>query len=120
MPRPRKRKFIMGHPIVNTFKPAGMPARHLEELVLSYEEFEAIRLGDLEGLSQVEGAERMGISRATFGRLVNSAHRIIAEALVEGKALTIEGGNYLTYDEIPPEAPPHCRHRHHKRRHGGR
>lgn len=120
MPRPRKCKFIQEQPAVTTFKPAGVPAFQLEALVLSHEEFEAIRLGDLVGLSQEDGAKEMGISRATFGRLINSAHRIVAQALVEGKALTIEGGNFITYDEVSLAEPPHGRCGcHRRRRHGG-
>ena len=56
------------------------------------DEFEAIRLADLEGLYQEDAADRMGISRQTFGRIVASAHAKVAEALVKGKALKIEGG----------------------------
>ncbi len=120
MPRPRKCKFIQGQPPVSTFKPAGVPSFHLEVVVLSHEEFEAIRLGDLLGLSQEDGAKEMGISRATFGRLINSAHKVVAQALVEGKALTIEGGSFITYDEASPDAPLHGRcGRNRRRRHGG-
>jgi len=75
------------------FKPAGVPRSELEEVVLSLDEFEALRLADLEGLYQEQAAERMGVSRPTFGRTVESAHRKVAEALVGGKALRIEGGN---------------------------
>lgn len=120
MPRPRKCKFIQGQPPVTTFKPAGVPSCHLEMVVLSHEEFEAIRLGDLVGLSQEGGAKEMGISRATFGRLINSAHRVVAQALVEGKALTIEGGSFVTYDDAShDELPPGRCGCHRRRQHGG-
>jgi predicted DNA-binding protein (UPF0251 family) len=74
------------------FKPRGIPLSTLEEVVLSVDEFEAIRLADLEGLYQEQAAERMKVSRQTFGRIVETARRKVAEALVEGKALKIEGG----------------------------
>jgi predicted DNA-binding protein (UPF0251 family) len=64
----------------------------LEEVVLSFDEFEAIRLADLEALYQDKAAEKMGISRQTFGRIIESARQKVAEALVRGKALKIEGG----------------------------
>jgi uncharacterized protein len=64
----------------------------LEEVALSVDEFEALRLADLEGLYQDGAARRMGVSRATFGRIVEAARRKVAEALVHGKALKIGGG----------------------------
>jgi predicted DNA-binding protein (UPF0251 family) len=79
-------------PDKNYFKPRGIPASQLEEVVLSLDEFEAIRLADLEGLYQEEGARKMNISRQTFGRIIDSAHKKIADVLVNGKALKIEGG----------------------------
>ena len=59
---------------------------------MTLDEFEAIRLADLEGLYQEQAAERMEVSRATFGRIIEIAHRKVAEALIRGKALKIEGG----------------------------
>lgn len=79
-------------PAAPLFKPAGIPARELEEVAMTLDEFEAVRLADLEGLYQEQSAERMKISRATFSRIIDSAHRKIADALVHGKALRIEGG----------------------------
>jgi len=76
------------------FKPSGIPSYDLEEVILKVEEIEAIRLKDLLGLEQEACAERMGISRPTFQRLLVEAHQKVAEALVEGKALRIEGGAY--------------------------
>jgi predicted DNA-binding protein (UPF0251 family) len=81
-------------PDITYFKPAGVPLRQLEEVILTVEELEAIRLKDLEGLEQEECAERMGISRPTFFRIINSARSKVAEALVKGKAIRIEGGKY--------------------------
>lgn len=64
----------------------------LEEVVLHVDEYEALRLADLEGLYQEEAALRIGVSRQTFGRLIESARRKTADAVVNGKALRIEGG----------------------------
>jgi len=66
----------------------------LDEVILSLEEYEAIRLKDLEGMEQEEAARKMGISQPTFHRLVLGARRKIAEALIKGKAIKVEGGNY--------------------------
>jgi len=76
----------------NYFKPRGVPLSELDEIVLKVDEFEAIRLADLQGLYQEQAAEKMKISRQTFGRIVDAAHRKVARALAEGKALKIEGG----------------------------
>jgi predicted DNA-binding protein (UPF0251 family) len=81
-------------PGVIYFKPAGIPLRALEEIRLTVEEAEAIRLKDLEGLEQEEGAERMNISRPTFQRVLASARQKLANALLNGKAIRIEGGNF--------------------------
>jgi predicted DNA-binding protein (UPF0251 family) len=81
-------------PPVGYFKPAGIRLSDLEEVNLFIEEAEAIRLKDLEGLEQEECAEKMSISRTTFSRVLNSAHSKIADALLNGKAIRIEGGNY--------------------------
>ncbi len=81
-------------PQVTYFKPAGIPLRALEEVRLSVEEAEAIRLKELEGLEQELGAEKMNISRSTFQRVLASARQKIADALLNGKAIRIEGGNF--------------------------
>ena len=81
-------------PSVTYFKPAGIPLRALEEVCLSVEEAEAIRLKDLEGMEQEEGADKMNISRPTFQRVLASARGKIADALLKGKAIRIEGGNF--------------------------
>jgi predicted DNA-binding protein (UPF0251 family) len=92
VPRPFCRRSIAGRPAAPVFKPAGIPARDLEEVVMTLDEFEAVRLADLEGLYQERSAEQMNVSRPTFSRIVDSARRKIADALVHGKALRIEGG----------------------------
>lgn len=92
MPRPPCCRQVADRPVADVFKPAGLPRRELEEIVLGLDEFEAIRLADLDGLYQEDGAARMNVSRPTFGRILASAHRKVAEALVLGKCLRIEGG----------------------------
>ena len=92
MSRPQCCRRVAGRPIASVFHPAGIPARGLVEIVLTLDEFEAIRLADLEGLYQEQAAERMSVSRPTFGRILAAAHRKVAEALAHGKALKIEGG----------------------------
>ena len=91
IPKWRRVAFI---PEVTYFKPAGIPYRILEEVCLSVEEAEAIRLKDLEGLEQEECAQRMSISRSTFHRVLGSARGKLADALLNGKAIRIEGGNF--------------------------
>ncbi len=90
-PKPRRVEFV---PEIRVFKPVGVPGRHLEEVVLTVEELEALRLKDLEGLEQEECAARMNISRPTFQRLLTSSRYKVAEALVGGKVLRVEGGHY--------------------------
>jgi uncharacterized protein len=81
-------------PEVTYFKPAGIPMRELREVVLSVEEAEAIRLKDLENLEQEQGAEKMNVSRPTFQRVLASARNKIADALLNGKSIRIEGGTF--------------------------
>jgi len=92
MPRPFCQRRIAFVPSVTYFKPAGIPLRELEEVALTLDELEAIRLADLQGLYQEQAAQEMGVSRATFGRIVESARRKVAHALTSGKALRLEGG----------------------------
>lgn len=94
MPRPCKCRRVAFMPGITYFKPAGIPMRDLDEVCLSVEELEAIRLKDLEGLEQEQAAGRMNISRPTFQRVLYSARQKIAEALLKGKAIRIEGGNF--------------------------
>ena len=81
-------------PGITYFKPAGIPLRDLEEVRLSVEEVEALRLKELEGLDQAQGAEKMNISRPTFQRILSSARKKIADALLNGRAIRIEGGTF--------------------------
>jgi uncharacterized protein len=98
MPRPKCCRHICGVPDKNYFKPRGIPSIKLEEVVLNLDEYEAIRLADYEQLYQEEAAARMNISRQTFGRIIEAAHKKIADVLMNGKALKIEGGE-VTFDE---------------------
>jgi len=87
----RRVNFI---PQITYFKPAGVPLSSLQEIHLSVEEAEAIRLKDLEGLELEECAKKMNISRTTFSRVLGLARQKIADALLSGKAIRIEGGNF--------------------------
>jgi len=79
-------------PEVSVFKPAGIPGRELESVTLGLDEMEALRLADLEGRYHEEAAQRMSISRATFGRLLEEARRKVVSALFAGRMLVFEGG----------------------------
>lgn len=92
MPRPPCCRRISGSPLASVFKPIGIPMRDLTEVVMTLDEFEALRLADLNGLYQEQAAAQMAISRPTFSRIVDAARRKVADALVHGKALRIEGG----------------------------
>ena len=94
MPRPRLCRRVRFQPNITYFKPAGVRMVGLEESILTVDEFEAVRLKDLQGLEQEEAAEKMGISQPTFHRLLLSARKKIADAIVHGKAIKIEGGVY--------------------------
>lgn len=94
MPRPRKCRRVEFIPGATYFKPIGIPLRLLEEVVVSVEETEAVRLKEIEGLEQEEAARHMGISRATFQRILASARHKMATALLNGRAIKIEGGDF--------------------------
>ena len=94
MPRPVKLRRVNSVPEITYFKPAGIPLYRLEETCLSVEEVEAIRLKDLEGLDGEECARMMKVSRPTFQRILESSRKKLADALLNGKAIRIEGGNF--------------------------
>lgn len=98
MPRPRKRRRLERKPRQAVYKPAGVPLDELRGVRLLQEELEALRLADLEGLTQAEAAARMGVSRSTFQRILTHARRQVALALAEGHALEIEGGTFVLDD----------------------
>lgn len=93
MPRPHKKRTIVAPPKHDRFEPVGVPVKEDEVIVLRLDELEAMRLANLEGLYQEQGAERMHTSRATFGRILFDARRKVTEALINGKALKFAGGN---------------------------
>ena len=90
--RPKKTRWIKCAPLERCFKPLCRPLSKLENVYLTLDEFEAVRLSCLEGLRQIDAAKKMKISRPTFSRIVTSAHKKIADGLVNIKAIRIEGG----------------------------
>lgn len=89
MPRPRLFRRIGYHPKIRYFKPRGVPMRHLEEITLTHEEVEALRLKNIEELDQIECAKIMHTSQSTFQRILTSAHRKVSRAIIRGKAIKI-------------------------------
>ena len=94
MPRPFRTRRIGQMPNTTFFKPAGARMNDLEEVILTHGEYESLRLKDVENLDQNTCAELMKISQPTFNRILNSARKKISDAIVNGKAIRIEGGNY--------------------------
>lgn len=94
MPRPRICRRIRKRPCQNYFKPAGVRLTETQEVVLTLDEYEAIRLVDLENTEQNKAGEKMQISQPTFSRLLKSARRKISDALINGKSIKIQGGHY--------------------------
>lgn len=92
MARPCRCRKIRCNPDSNYFKPRGIPFDSLEEVNLTLDELEAVRLADYERLYQENAAKKMNISRQTFGNIINTAHKKIADVLLNAKALRIEGG----------------------------
>ena len=128
--RPQKDRIVAFNPDISYFKPRGIPLVDLEEVCLTVDECEALRLSDLLDLSHEDGGKQMGVSRATFGRILQKARSTVADALINGKAINIEGGNFkMTSKERifecdacqrrwseslgtgRPERCPHCRSR---------
>lgn len=96
MPRPTKSRKVGFFPKVTYFMPCGKSKCEVHEVILKLEELEAMRLKDINDLSQEECAERMQVSRQTFQNIIDSARKKTAVALTEGKAININGGNYTT------------------------
>jgi len=92
MARPYKPRFIGRHASPEVFKPQGIPLPALEQIPLTLDELEALHLADFQGDLHEVAAAKMNVSRPTFGRILNHAHRKVAEALIAGKALRIAGG----------------------------
>ncbi|MBU1104452.1 DUF134 domain-containing protein [Candidatus Parcubacteria bacterium] len=91
MSRPKKPRCLRFKPTVYYFKPQGIPLRVLEEVVLLPDELEALKLHEIDGLEQMKASEKMKISQPTFARLLGSASKKIAQAIIQGKAIKIEG-----------------------------
>ena len=94
MVRPRRCRRIGFQPDVTYFKPAGVRMIDLEESILTFDELEAIRLVDSEEIEQEQAAKKMKISQPTLSRILKSARGKISDAILKGKAIKIEGGNY--------------------------
>ena len=94
MPRPFRLRRVGFHPHITHFKPAGVRLAGMEEVVLTVDEFEAIRLKDYENLDQTAAAKKMNISQPTFARLLDTARKKVAQAIVGGKAIRIQGGHF--------------------------
>ncbi|MBT3182864.1 MAG: DUF134 domain-containing protein [Deltaproteobacteria bacterium] len=92
MVRPQIQRRVSGKARISYFKPQGIPLAELEELGLTLDGLEALRLADVEGMYHDAAAERMGVSRPTFGRILAQARCAVATAISQGKALRIEGG----------------------------
>lgn len=94
MGRPKKCRWVETEPGVTFFKPRGIPLRSLQQVVITVDELEAMRLADFLEMTQEEVAQRMQVSRPTVTRMLSRVHRAVAEALVHGKAICIQGGDY--------------------------
>jgi len=125
MPRPMKQRNVKQPPRIRGIKPIGVPARFLKRVVLTIDEYEALRLADYEGFDHQRSADLMNISRPTFTRLITRARQKTAQVIVGVKELAIEGGQFafqtdllscldcgevisLTPTEELPVNCPHC------------
>ncbi len=116
MPRPKRLRCIISHPIIKEFRPEGVEAKG--EVTLSLEEFEAIRHIDFEGLGQSQAAQIMNVSRQTFGRILKAGRFNLSNAIVNAYRLKIEGGCYTMQDNEQGHGR-HCHGRGHGRKGGG-
>ena len=105
MPRPCRLRRIGFRPCADFFKPAGIPTRELDVVTLTLDEVEALRLADLNGLYHEHAAEKMKISRPTFSRVVKQARRKVADVLIHGKALRLEGGTVVMKRNVCGKRP---------------
>ena len=97
--RPEKARYVKNMPKISQFSPRGRPGRP-DEVVLSLDQLEALKLADLEGNPQCDGAKSMRISRPSFSRILKRARNIVADALVNGKIIRITGGRII-FSEKP-------------------
>lgn len=117
MPRPKKWRKVCSLPAYKLYGPRNGQGDESEIVEMEVEEFETIRLMDYEGLNQTECAEKMNVARSTVQRIYDEARKKIADSLVNGKFVKIEGGNYVVCDEDTEEKYCPACHRH-KHRHG--
>ncbi|WP_053957078.1 DUF134 domain-containing protein [Inediibacterium massiliense] len=115
MARPKKWRRVCQLPEVNKFGPVDLSKNTEQSIIMTVEEYETIRLMDLEGLNQEQSADIMGVARSTIQRIYESARKKLADSLVNGKILKIEGGDYkLCNDFTDKECCDRCinyRHR---------
>ncbi len=94
MVRPRTNRLVESEPKIVYFKPQGVPLRELDEVIITIDELETLRLANIEKIGQTESASKMRIHQSTFQRTLSRAREKISDALVNGKAIKIEGGKY--------------------------
>jgi predicted DNA-binding protein (UPF0251 family) len=99
MPRPKRSRRIHRPPLASGFSPYGLSSDSSGSITLLYEEYEALRLSDYEGIQQQDAADRMEVSRPTFSRIYDQARQKLGRALVEGLSIVIEGGN-VSFHEL--------------------
>ena len=92
-PRRKRYRRISAPPSIKGYKPIGIPRKQIGEIIMLYEEYEALKLADYENLTQEEAAKRMDISRPTFTRIYDRCRKKLAKAFIEGQAIIIEGGD---------------------------
>ena len=92
--RPKKYRIVRADPRISQFSPRGRPGRP-DEVNLSMDEYEAVRLADFQGMSQKQAARSMQVSQQTFSRVLSKARKKIADAMVSGKIIKIQGGSYV-------------------------
>jgi uncharacterized protein len=109
MPRPRKFRRVCHVPLINLYGPLIKGLTDHEPVIMSVEEYETIRLIDLDGLTQEECALRMDVARTTVQKIYSDARTKIAKSLVNGDVLRIEGGDYKVYDDS--DSRPRCGNR---------
>lgn len=112
MPRPMKPRWLERNHGTSFFGPMQDPGPWMEQYELTLDELEALRLSDIEGMHQADAAALMNISRQTFGRIITSARKKTALALIRGKALRIQGGVVRFGRPGEPQRGPHGPHGH--------
>lgn len=104
--RPRKCRCVQNEPKVRYFSPQGVSSDFMgEDILITVDECQALCFADKQGLYQAEAAQKMNVSRQTFGNIIRSAHRKVAEAILCGRPLRIGGGTYAVSKISPPRKP---------------